>query len=88
MLAGLQDNPKVFRLFYDRRSEMPKDIDREEVQRLLRHGAQLLEVLPSEEYQEAHLPEAINIPLKILNAQTARQLQAGRPAITYCHDFQ
>lgn len=67
---------------------MPQDIDREDVQRLLLRGAQLVEVLPSEEYHEAHLPGAINIPLKTLDAQSARQLDAGRPVITYCDDFQ
>ena len=67
---------------------MPKDIDRREVQRLLLGGAQLVEVLPPEEYREGHLPGAINIHLKKLDAQAARQLNAQRPVITYCHDFQ
>jgi len=67
---------------------MPKDIDRDEVQRLLQSDAQLVEVLPPEEYQEAHLPGAINIHLKKLDAQTARQLDLQRPVIVYCHDFQ
>ncbi len=67
---------------------MPRNIDRGEVQRLLLRGAQLVEVLPSDEYQEAHLPGAINIPLKTFDAQSAQQLDGGRPVITYCHDFQ
>src|SRR2546428_425350 len=37
---------------------MPKGIDRNEVQRLLSEGAQLVEVLPREEYEEEHLPGA------------------------------
>jgi rhodanese-related sulfurtransferase len=67
---------------------MPKDIDRDEVQGLLSSGAQLVEVLPPQEYQEAHLPGAINMHLKKLDAQTARQLDLQRPVIVYCHDFQ
>lgn len=67
---------------------MPKDITREEVQRLVLNGAQLVEVLPEEEYQEAHLPGAINIPFKKLNAQTVKQLNPYRAVITYCNDFQ
>lgn len=67
---------------------MPTDISRATVQSLLRDGAQLVEVLPADEYAEAHLPEAINIPLKKLDRQTTRVLNPARPVITYCHDFQ
>jgi len=67
---------------------MPTDIDRQEVQQLMADGAQLIEVLPEEEYNEAHLPEAINIPLKKLNAQTVSSLDVSRPVITCCNDYQ
>jgi len=67
---------------------MPIDINREDVQRLIASGAQLVEVLPPDEYNEVHLPGAINIHLKKLDAQTAKQLDPVRPVITYCHDFQ
>ncbi|MCH7522701.1 MAG: rhodanese-like domain-containing protein [Chloroflexi bacterium] len=43
---------------------MPTNIDRDDVQRLMREGAQLIEVLPPTEYEEMHLPGAMNIPLK------------------------
>ena len=67
---------------------MPKDIKRDEVQRLIQRGAQLVEALPAEEYDEAHLPGAINIPLKKLNRETISLLDLSRPVITYCTDFQ
>lgn len=67
---------------------MPVGIDRQEVQRLLTEGAQLVEVLPRAEYEEEHLPGAINIPLKELNRETTRQLKRDRPVIVYCHDYQ
>lgn len=67
---------------------MPTDIDRSEVRRLLEEGAQLVDALPAEEFAEAHLPGAINLPLKKLEANSARRLAADRPIITYCHDFQ
>jgi rhodanese-related sulfurtransferase len=35
----------------------------ERLQELLSRGAQLVEVLPEDEYREEHLPGAINIPL-------------------------
>jgi rhodanese-related sulfurtransferase len=68
---------------------MPTPVDRQEVQRLLAaEQAQLVEVLPRAEYEDEHLPGAINIPLKELNRETARQLRRDRPVIVYCHDYQ
>jgi rhodanese-related sulfurtransferase len=65
-----------------------KSIRREEVRQLLKEGAQLVEVLPREEYEEEHIAGAINIPLKELNRQTAMQLDRSRPVIVYCDDYQ
>jgi rhodanese-related sulfurtransferase len=68
---------------------MPRAVDREEVQRLLaEERAQLVEVLPPAEFEEEHLPGAINIPLKQLDRETTRQLQRERPVVVYCHDYQ
>ncbi len=67
---------------------MPIPVDRERVQQLLSEGAQLVEVLPQAEYEDEHLPGAINIPLKELSAETARQLKRNQPVIVYCHDYQ
>jgi rhodanese-related sulfurtransferase len=73
----------------EKRLEMPKDINRDEVQRLVtKEGVQLVEVLPAEEYNEAHLPGAINLPLKKLNRQSIESLDPSRPIVTYCSDFQ
>jgi hypothetical protein len=35
-------------------------------------------VLPEAEYREDHLPSAISIPLKVLDAGTVRQLDRAR----------
>jgi rhodanese-related sulfurtransferase len=68
---------------------VPAAVDRDEVARLLREEqAQLLEVLPAEEYEDEHLPRAINIPLKMLDANTAGRLDPARPVIVYCYDYQ
>lgn len=68
---------------------MPAEIDRDELQRLLRdEQAQLVEVLPSDEYEDEHLPGAINVPLKTLDCETTRQLDRERPVIVYCYDTQ
>jgi rhodanese-related sulfurtransferase len=68
---------------------MPTQIDRAELQRLLHdEQAQLVEVLPSDEYADEHLPAAINIPLKTLDHETTRTLDKNRPVIVYCYDTQ
>ncbi len=62
---------------------MPTSIDRDEVQRLMREGAQLVEVLPSAKYEEMHLAAAVNIPLKSLDRETTARLERDRPVIVY-----
>ncbi|MDP8956283.1 MAG: rhodanese-like domain-containing protein [Actinomycetota bacterium] len=64
---------------------MPQSIDRTELQRLLNEGAQLVEILPPEEYEEEHLPGAMNLPLRrIESAPTV--LDPQRPVVVYCWD--
>ena len=65
---------------------MPRFIDREELQRLVDAGAQLVEVLPREEYEEEHLPGAINIPLRKIDTEAKQRLDRARPVIVYCWD--
>jgi rhodanese-related sulfurtransferase len=65
---------------------MSETIDNEGLRRLLDEGAQLVEVLPREEYEEEHLPGAINIPLKELDRDSAAQLDKQRAVIVYCWD--
>jgi len=65
---------------------MPAEATRDDVQRLLAGGAQLVEVLPRDEYDEEHLPGAINMLLKELSPETAGQLDRSRPVIVYCYD--
>jgi phage shock protein E len=61
-------------------------VDLDRVRHLLDAGAQVVEVLPREEYDEVHLPGAINLPLKDLDAETAKQLDPARAVIVYCWD--
>jgi rhodanese-related sulfurtransferase len=65
---------------------MPREIDRNEVRRLLDGGAQLVEVLPSSEYEEDHLPGALSLPLRQIDRQAESVLDRGRPVIVYCWD--
>ena len=65
---------------------MPTRIGRDELLELTGQGAQLIEVLPADDYDWAHLPGAINLPLKLLDIG-AGQLDRSRPVIVYCNDF-
>jgi rhodanese-related sulfurtransferase len=65
---------------------MAKLIDRHQVQELTGKGAQLVEVLPAEEYAEDHLPGSISIPLRNIDEQGVAALDRGRPVIVYCWD--
>ena len=65
---------------------MPREIDREGVRRMLEAGAQLVEVLPSDEYAEDHLPGAVSIPLGQIETEAPARLDPKRPVIVYCWD--
>ncbi len=67
---------------------MPTASYRDEVRRLVEEGAQLVDVLPRHEYEDEHLPGAINIPLKELDRETTARLRRDAPVIVYCHDYQ
>ncbi len=66
---------------------MPTEISTDQLRVLLDEGGtQLIEVLPEQEYLEEHLPGAINIPLKSLNADAVSHLDSARPTVVYCWD--
>jgi rhodanese-related sulfurtransferase len=53
---------------------------------LLDTGAQLVEVLPEPEFAEEHLPGAINLPLKQLDADRVAALERTKAVVVYCWD--
>ena len=61
-------------------------IDLPRLRSLLDAGAQLVEVLPAAEYAAQHLPHAVNIPLKTLDASTTAVLNRTRAVVVYCSD--
>jgi len=65
---------------------MPISIDRDELRTLVAGGAQLVEVLPENEYSEEHLPGAVNLPLRHLTSETVASLDPRRPVVVYCWD--
>lgn len=67
---------------------MPQKIEIDEIRQLVADGAWLVEVLPAEEFEEEHLPGAINIPLKQMTEQATASLDKDQPVVVYCHDYQ
>jgi rhodanese-related sulfurtransferase len=65
---------------------MPTSIQLADVKRLMDEGAQIVEVLPAEEYEEEHLPGAVSIPLKVLDARTTAGLDRRAALVVYCWD--
>ena len=68
---------------------MPIEIRRKDVKTLVAQGrAQLLEVLPASAYKKEHLPQAVNLPLQNMNADTTKFLRKDVAVIVYCQDYQ
>jgi rhodanese-related sulfurtransferase len=67
---------------------MPQEIEIDGIRELVAAGAQLVEVLPPPEFEEEHLPGAINIPLKQMTQEATASLDKDRPVIVYCWDYQ
>jgi rhodanese-related sulfurtransferase len=65
---------------------LPKEIDQETLQTLVRRGAQLLEALPAEEYRQVHIAGAKNLPLSMISRSTADRFQWDKPVIVYSRD--
>jgi rhodanese-related sulfurtransferase len=65
---------------------MPTEVDLPALDRLLVSGAQLVEVLPAKEFEEEHLPGAISIPLRKLDASTVAPLDRNQAVVVYCWD--
>lgn len=66
---------------------MPHDVhERSEIQALLDNGAQCVDVLGPQEFENSHLPGAINIPLRKIENQAGDLLDRSRPVIVYCWD--
>jgi rhodanese-related sulfurtransferase len=65
---------------------MPREVDRHQVRQLMRDGAQVVEVLPKEEFEADHLPGAISLPLRRLETEARATLDPLRPVLVYCWD--
>lgn len=65
-----------------------RQVDRNEVQRLMAAGAHVVDVLPPGAYRQLHIAGAVNVPLGELDREAAARLAGtGRPVIAYCNDY-
>jgi rhodanese-related sulfurtransferase len=65
---------------------VPRQIGRDEVGQLADRSAHVVEVLERRQYEWAHLPGAIHIPLWDLE-ERAHELERDRPVVVYCSDY-
>ena len=63
-----------------------REVDRQEVLELLERGAQVVEVLPADEFEEEHLPGAINLTLRKIETDASSELKRDQPVLVYCWD--
>lgn len=66
---------------------MVERIERPELERLRDDGAQVVEVLPKEEYEYEHIAGAIGIPLRELEDRALRDLDQDKTVVVYCNDY-
>lgn len=64
---------------------MARLVNRDTIEAMVKQGAQLVEVLPPEEYAEDHLPGAVSHPLRQLDEE-AGEIDRNRAVIVYCWD--
>jgi rhodanese-related sulfurtransferase len=65
---------------------MVKRIDVDRAIRLVRRGAQLIDVLPASIFEQEHLPAATNLPLESLDREIFDRIDASRAIVLYCFD--
>jgi rhodanese-related sulfurtransferase len=64
-------------------SEGGKEVSREEAQKLIDEGAQLIDVRADHEWEAGHLPGATHLPLAELD-ERASEIDKDRPVLLYC----
>ena len=59
------------------------NIERLELLELIADGAQVVDVLPDAEYAAQHIPGAMSIPLRQLDAEAPEILSRDKPVVVY-----
>jgi rhodanese-related sulfurtransferase len=64
-------------------SEAGREVSRDEAQKMIDAGAQLIDVRADHEWEAGHLPGATHVPLDEL-AERAGEIDKDRPVLLYC----
>ncbi len=67
---------------------MPTRVTRDDVQRMIAEGAQVIDPLSEAEYAEEHITGAINVPQNRLTREAVVHLHTDKPVIVYCFDLE
>ncbi len=63
-----------------------RQVDHREVLAMLSAGAQIVDVLPSHEFNSGHISGAIHIPLRNILTDASASLDRSRRTVVYCRD--
>ena len=63
-----------------------REVEHREVIAMLSAGAQIVDVLPAQEYNGAHIKGAVHIPLSRILADAPTLLVRSRRTVVYCRD--
>jgi rhodanese-related sulfurtransferase len=64
-------------------SEAGREVSRDEAQKLIDEGAQLIDVRADHEWEAGHIEGAVHLPLAELSERTA-DIDRERPVVLYC----
>ena len=64
-------------------SEAGREVSREEAQKLIEEGAQVVDVRADHEWEAGHIAGAVHLPLAEL-AERAGEIDRERPVVLYC----
>ena len=65
---------------------MVKRVDVDRTMRLVRRGAQLIDVLPASIFEQEHLPSSTSRPFESFDDTTADHIDLSRAIVVYCFD--
>jgi len=63
-----------------------REVDHRDVLAMLSAGAQIVDVLPAQEYNETHIKGAAHIPLRRILADAPTLLDRSQRTVVYCRD--
>lgn len=63
-----------------------REVDHRVVLAMLSAGAQIVDVLPAQEYNAAHIKGAVHIPLRRILADAPALLDRSQRTVVYCRD--